>query len=97
MDLSLAQDVFANIRGQRNAFQVRLDITNFGNLLNSDWGVSQRLISNQPLTNPSVDAQGRSTYRLRVVNNQLLTTSLQPTTFLSDVYTIQISLRFNFN
>ncbi len=105
LDLSVSQDLFANIRGKRNGFQLRLDILNFGNLLNSNWGVSQRIIGStafppivaQPLTNPAVDASGRATYRLRVFNNELLTRSLETTTFGSDVYTIQISLKYTFN
>ena len=44
MDLSITQDVFHNIGGKRNAGQFRIDITNFGNLLNHNWGVSQRLV-----------------------------------------------------
>ena len=43
IDLSIAQDVFGKIGGHRHSGQVRLDITNFGNLLNSNWGVGQRL------------------------------------------------------
>jgi hypothetical protein len=96
-DLSITQDIFHNIRGARNAFQVRLDIQNFGNLLNHDWGVGQRIIQNQILTNPAVDAQGRATYRMRVVNNELLTKSLESTTFRDDVYQFMISLRYSFN
>ena len=66
MDLSIMQDVFRNIGGKRNAGQFRIDFTNFGNLLNHNWGVSQRFIvpttqanGAQLLTNPVVDAQGR--------------------------------------
>ena len=44
MDLSITQDVFHNIAGKRNAGQFRIDFTNFGNLLNHNWGVSQRLV-----------------------------------------------------
>ena len=44
MDLSMMQDVFRNIGGKRNSGQFRIDITNFGNLLNSDWGVIQRMV-----------------------------------------------------
>jgi hypothetical protein len=105
MDLSVSQNLFANIGGARNGFEVRLDILNFGNLLNSDWGVGQRLVGSttsppffaQPLTNAAVDAQGRATYRLRAINNELISRSFERTAFLSDVYTIQISLRYNFN
>ncbi len=95
-DLSLSQNFYAHFAGKRHEFQFRMDALNFGNLLNKDWGVGQRLVTNQPLTNPGVDSQGRATYRLRVINNQLVTKSLEPTAGLSDVYRIQFSLRYTF-
>lgn len=104
MDLSIMQDVFKNIGGKRNLGQFRLDITNVGNLLNSNWGVSQRMVAPvtgaqgaQVLTNPGVDAQGRPTYRLAVVNGQLIRQSFQTNTSLADVYQIMVSFRYNFN
>jgi hypothetical protein len=96
MDLSVSQDLFHSFAGRRHSGQIRLDITNFGNLLNHDWGVGQRLVQNQILSNPTVD-QGRSAYRMAVVNNALPTTSLQSTTFASDVYQMMLSFRYNFN
>ena len=51
----------------------------------------------QPLTNAAVDAQGRATYRLRVVNGQLLSKSFETTAGLADVYQIQFSLKYSFN
>jgi hypothetical protein len=96
MDLSVGQEVFANLAG-RNAFQVRLDIQNFGNLLNKNWGVSQRIVlSSQPLSAQGADAQGRAQYRLRTINNELITQPLESTASLSDVYRIQVSLRYRF-
>ena len=82
---------------RRHGAQLRVDILNFFNLLNSDWGVGQRVIQNQILTNPAVDAQGRATYRMRVVNNELLTRSFESTAFESDVYRFMVSLRYTFN
>lgn len=38
IDLKLAQDLFANVGGRRNTVSVTLDIFNFTNLLNSEWG-----------------------------------------------------------
>jgi hypothetical protein len=96
LDLSLSQDLFHSFGGRRHAGQIRLDVTNLGNLLNHDWGVGQRIIQNQILTNPGIDAQGRATYRLAVVSNELLTKSLQTTTFPSDVYTMMLSFRYTF-
>ena len=72
LDVGFTQDVFTNLGGDRHRFQFRIDVINFGNLLNKNWGVSQRLVSNSPLTNPAADAQGRATYRLRVINGQLM-------------------------
>lgn len=96
LDLSVGQEIFANLAG-RNSFQVRLDITNFGNLLNKNWGVSQRVVlSSQPLSAQGADAQGRAQYRLRTINNELITQPLEQTAFLTDVYRMQVSLRYRF-
>ncbi|MBI2188213.1 MAG: TonB-dependent receptor [Acidobacteria bacterium] len=103
-DLSIVQDVFRDVRGKRNALQVRLDITNVGNLLNDKWGVGRQVVASvntnnqvQVLTSPGVDAQGRPTYRLAVVNNELLARSFQSSAFTSDVYQLMLSLRYSFN
>ena len=37
-DLSIMQDVFRNVGGKRNGFQIRADIINLGNLLNQQLG-----------------------------------------------------------
>ncbi|MBL8138767.1 MAG: TonB-dependent receptor [Acidobacteria bacterium] len=104
MDLSLTQDLFKDIRGQRNGLQFRADILNVGNLLNSNWGVSQRPVASinnnnqlQILTNPAVDASGRATYRLAVVNNELIRRSFQTSAGTGDVWQFMLSLRYSFN
>jgi hypothetical protein len=111
MDLSIIQDVFKNIGGRRNAGQFRIDFTNFGNLLNHNWGVSQRAVVSmtaangaQILSTPSTalaDASGRPLYRMAVVNNELVKSSFQSNTSLStqnsDVYQVMFSFRFTFN
>ena len=97
MDLSISQDIFKNAGGARHRFQIRADILNFGNLLNHSWGVSQRLVSNSPLTNPGADALGRATYRLRVVNGALMNTTYQQTADLNDVYKVMVSFKYFFN
>jgi hypothetical protein len=103
-DVSVTQDIFHNVKGQRNAFQIRLDIFNFFNMLNSDWGVSKRPIAAfnnnnqlQILTNPSADSQGRLTYRLATFNNELITKSFQTSASVADAYQFMLSLRYSFN
>jgi hypothetical protein len=100
-DLSVAQELFGNIRGTRNALRLRADVVNVGNLLNKDWGLSQRAVAGitqgiAPLTNPGATPDGRPTYRLRVVNNELITTTFQKTSTRADVYEVQFRLEYTF-
>ena len=97
MDLSLVQDVFKGTGTGRHGGQIRLDITNFGNLLNSDWGVSQRIRQNQILTNAGVDAAGRLTYRMALQNGDLFTQPYQTNAGIADVYVMMLSFRYTFN
>jgi hypothetical protein len=103
IDASISQDIFTDIGGRRHSLQFRTDILNFGNLLNSNWGVGQRVISNSPLLVPSsaqggpVDAQGRPQYRMRVLNGELVNTTFQQSAGISDVWRIQFGFRYNFN
>jgi hypothetical protein len=72
---------------------------NFGNLLNKHWGLGQRIYggSNQILTNAAADALGRATYRLRVVNGELINKSFEPTSGRADVWEVQLGFRYTFN
>jgi hypothetical protein len=97
LDFNVAQDLFKNLGGAKHSLQFRADFLNFSNLLNHDWGVAQRLVNAQPLTNAGVDAQGRATYRMRVVSNELMSKTWETTAGLADVYQIQFSLRYTFN
>lgn len=100
VDLSISQDLFTNFMGKRNTLQFRIDFLNFTNLLNKDWGVSQRMVNNQPLVVPSSgnpDANGKMTYRLRNINGKLMTTTFEDNVTIYDVFRIQFGLRYNFN
>jgi outer membrane receptor protein involved in Fe transport len=102
LDFGLTQDVFANLGGERHRFQFRVDIVNFGNMLNSNWGVAQRLVSNSPLIVPTAaqggpaDASGRMQYRMRVINGQLMNKSYEQTADLLDVYRVMFSVKYFF-
>ena len=97
MDVSIAQDIFRSLGGMRHSLQFRIDAVNFGNLLNSDWGVGQRLVNTQPLIPAGVDAQGRPQFRMRVINGKLMSQSLETTSGIGDVYQLRFALRYSFN
>ena len=97
MDLSVSQDLSALVAGKKNSLQVRLDILNFTNMINSDWGLSQSVINTQPLIPAGVTAGGEPQYRMRVVNNQLLSRTFQKNASTGDVWRMQLGLRYIFN
>ncbi|MCI0514364.1 TonB-dependent receptor, partial [candidate division KSB1 bacterium] len=102
-DLSITQDLFANLFENRNSLQFRVDFLNVGNLLNKNWGVGQRLVNSQPLIVPSssqggpADANGKAQYRLRNIKGTLMSKSYEQTNGFADVFRIMFSLRYNFN
>ncbi len=54
LDFKLLQDVFVNVGKKRNTIQFSLDIFNFGNLLNKDWGAFKALsVSNGGILVPT--------------------------------------------
>ena len=99
-DLSVAQDVFVKIKGKRNAFQIRADILNFGNMLNNKWGVSQRATNPQLLNFVSRDAAGVPTYRLATQRDAsgtyLIKDTYQYNSSVFDVWTAQLGIRYTF-
>jgi hypothetical protein len=99
-DLSVAQDFFVKIKGKRNAFQIRADILNFGNMLNNNWGVSQRAGAPQLLNFVSRDAAGVPTYRLSTQRDATSTFLARDTyqfnSSVFDVWTAQLGIRYTF-
>lgn len=105
-DFSVAQDLFFKVKNTTQKFQVRVDILNFGNLLNKNWGGGQSFNSLQPLVLTSTAATSTcraigtpttTTYCLRAVSGSLLSSTYQRTANTADVYRIQIGLRYIFN
>jgi hypothetical protein len=100
MDLSIMQDVFVRGKG-RHGGQIRLDILNFGNLLNHNWGVGYSMTQYRLLTYVGADANGAMTYRLATVSTasgpQLISNTFLRTATTSDVYTLMLSFRYTFN
>jgi hypothetical protein len=95
-DFSVAQEVTRQFAGKGNSIEVRLDILNVGNLINDGWGVSERLVSNQPLIARGMDANGQLLYRLRNFGTSLMKSSLQYNAGLNDTYRMQLSVRYKF-
>ena len=100
-DLSVVQDLFVKIKGKRNAFQIRADILNFGNMINNKWGVSQRATAPQLLNFVSRDASNVPYYRFatqKLVDGStiLAKDTYQYNSSVFDVWTAQLGIRYTF-
>ena len=99
IDLTFIQEFFVNVKEKRNTLQFRIDILNFGNLLNSNWGVSQSLIQSSPLrargvvTQTDVDNGVFGADRLGQPKYSMATTNLNGIT----VPVLSENIRYNAN
>jgi hypothetical protein len=101
VDFSVTQDFYMKIAGKQNNFQFRVDILNFGNLLNKDWGVTQRVTTTNPLAYRSTNSGGEPVFQLATQTEANGTRTLIRDTFQRnasafDVWTAQFTLRYIF-
>jgi len=101
LDLSVAQDIFVKIKGKKNNFQIRADILNFTNMIDKNWGVSQRATAPQILNFVSRDANNVPSYRLatqRLVDGStiLARDTYQFNSSVFDVWSAQLGIRYTF-
>ncbi len=91
-DLKLLQDFNFNVAGKTNTLQLSVDILNFGNLINSDWGVVETPNTLNPLSIDSIDANNVPTFTFN--------TDLQETfgsdTSLQSRWQMQFGVRYIF-
>ena len=100
-DLSVTQDISFKVAKKLQTFQVRADILNVGNLINDDWGVSQRATLPRLLTYRSTNAAGEPVYRLGTQTNVDGTVELVKDRFTKnssqfEVWQAQLTLRYSF-
>ena len=88
-DLKVLQDIRL---GEKHTIQLSLDVLNFGNLLNSNWGVVKEPTFNQ-LLGVSVDENNVPTYNF----NENLTKTFTAATDIRSRWQAQFGVRYIFN
>jgi hypothetical protein len=102
VDVKLMQDLFINIGKNRNTLQFSVDIFNFGNLLNSNWG-KVKTINNRSVLIPqnqnSLVPGGavRPTFKLALDRGNMITDSFRDNVSVFSTYSMQFGLRYIFN
>ncbi|MFZ4058286.1 MAG: TonB-dependent receptor [Ferruginibacter sp.] len=98
LDLRVLQDIFTNIGKKRQTLQLSVEIENFGNLLNNNWGVAKRTVYSNAaiLQYVALNGRGEPTFRMNVVNGQLPTRSFESINSVSSTWRANLGLRYSF-
>jgi len=105
-DLHLAQDFHLNTGNTKHTITVSADIINFGNLINSNWGLYQTTFSGVTsgsvsiLSYKGLDGAGRPTYSFPYLDKTNLipvSRSFIPNNNQLSRYQAQIGVRYTFN
>ncbi len=98
-DLRILQDINLTGDGQ-NRLQLSIDITNVGNMLNSDWGIPQLEFQRNLLNLVEINENDVPVYRLNTVSgtNELPTETFRKSTsnILSNTWRMQVGVRYIF-
>jgi len=97
VDLKVLQDFSFQAAGKKHTLQASLDMLNFGNFLNSNWGNRNRTtISNGGLLRYSTTAGGIPQYTLNKVNGAYPLTTFEPSIGVTSTWGMQLGLRYIF-
>ena len=113
VDVKFLQDLFVNVGKKRNTIQFSLDIFNFGNLINSSWGIF-KTINAPAILVPTPPGSGatpvvgsanslvvggtvKPTFQLATVGNGLATQTFRDNVSIASTYYMQFGLRYIFN
>lgn len=93
LDFKFVQDIYVTAGGKKNTLQLGVDVKNFLNLVNSDWGLYKTTYATNILSYNS----SKNSYSFPKVNNEVLTETFKNYESFSSTYMIQFSLRYIFN
>lgn len=102
-DFRFLQDIYLAKDPNKHRLQISVDILNFGNVFNSEWGVAQVPVLTAPLAYASRTLNdGVYTPNFRFPtdprnNTQLLTEEYRPIIGLSQTWSMQLGVRYIFN
>ena len=96
VDVKILQDLFTNIGKRRNTIQVSLDILNFTNMINKDWGVIKATTVRNPLVFAGYNPSGAPTYRMTQINRELVTNPFQTVQSTASTWGMQFGVRYIF-
>jgi len=99
LDFRILQDILPLTKHRKYGLQISLDVENFTNLLNNNWGVSKRLTYDNGAILATVAAPTATTpatYRMNLVSGALPVSTLTSNVTAFDTYRMNLGLRLTF-
>ena len=99
-DLRVAEDFEVKVAGTKQKFQASVDIINFGNMLNSHWGVPKNdavCNNGRILKYEGMDAQKNPIFSMYKVNGKYPTQTYDTYMSYSNCWSLQVGLKYFFN
>ena len=100
VDFRLTQEIFKNVNGAKNSVQFTMDVFNFGNLLNKNWG-NINFVNNSRILVPQnvslISATTKPTFRMAAANGDIVKSTFGTSQTISSTYYMQFGIRYNFN
>ena len=104
VDLNFTQDFYVNVHGKRNTIRFTMDIFNFSNLLNRNWGILKVPNRTNLLNFLRVETAGANAGKpvfsfpyFDAANKIPLSSTFQNSTSQASRYQIQLGVRYIFN
>jgi len=98
-DLRLSREYYINVGENKNTLQFSLDFLNVGNILNSEWGVSQNNnVSNRGsiLKYESKDASNVPSYSFVKVNGEYPVNTFDTNYYYGETWKLQVGVKYSF-
>lgn len=97
-DVRVLQDIFTDIGNRRNTLQLSVDVINFGNLLNKEWGIQQNLNGAQNLLSrtSATPASGVPSLNMNRISGEFPMTTFQNASNFNTTWSMQVGLRYIF-
>jgi hypothetical protein len=96
-DVKVLQDFYIDVKGKKNTLEFSLDILNAANLINSDWGIRQRLTTSSGALLTTRAVSNNLLYKMVEAGGKLPTKTFDNVNTTSSTWGIQIGLRYIFN
>lgn len=95
-DVRIAQDLFKDMFDKGHKLQLSFDIINFGNLLNSKWGISDDIISAGRSVLRATNNDPNPTFQMMMDGSNLVTTPIRPASTRFTTWSGTLGLKYYF-